>query len=423
MIPPRYPARSSNIPPVPYSTPSSHSYSQSRPKPGKAPIYNPYDKFTQPEFDDWIGGITDTLRKALGYADEVDHSGPEHDDNTRGDEQEGSEDGQGYGEESDDAVDDSFAEIKARRANGKGKSRDPREGPGLAAGSYNEPIDILSDSDEGEEDSQEELEEEVGSEESEGSPERDVQESEDVWDDEALQEESNDMKPIWDQQVDYDDDDDEERDALEDEIEGEREDEDEGEDTGVYEQNSDEIVELESEPHLHIAHQANFEDPSTTHDDTLNEDDEDEEEDYLEDDEEPFENSELDHHTAPATSARYPASPTKDVPAHEVEEDEIYELDEEQDELSDNETPRDSAVPFNTLQTEDDDQVEAGEEEVYDLDHDEEEPFNHAHLDASVAPPADSVHLHSLPVAEDATPIDVDDEQPSDEDTGQSVLS
>ncbi|KAJ7502943.1 hypothetical protein B0H11DRAFT_611529 [Mycena galericulata] len=37
----------------------------------KAPIVNPYEKFTQPQFDAWIGDITGALRGALGYRAET----------------------------------------------------------------------------------------------------------------------------------------------------------------------------------------------------------------------------------------------------------------------------------------------------------------------------------------------------------------
>src|SRR5258708_28728157 len=39
-------------------------------KTSRAPMVNPYDKFTQPEFDVWIGDMTNSLRRALGFEDE-----------------------------------------------------------------------------------------------------------------------------------------------------------------------------------------------------------------------------------------------------------------------------------------------------------------------------------------------------------------
>ncbi|KAK0195741.1 hypothetical protein F5146DRAFT_302836 [Armillaria mellea] len=114
-----------------------------------APIYNPYDKFTKPQFDAWIDDITGTLRRALGH---IDDDGREHslvasDESSMGhiDVEQASE-----SSEVDGDIEDSFAELKARRASKKGKARDPREGPGLFSGrgngSYEEPIDLASDS-------------------------------------------------------------------------------------------------------------------------------------------------------------------------------------------------------------------------------------------------------------------------------------
>lgn len=67
--------------PTPYSTPSFPAPPRPTPisntnKIHKAPIYNPYDKFSQVEFDDWIGGITGALRRALGDEDVLGGSAP-----------------------------------------------------------------------------------------------------------------------------------------------------------------------------------------------------------------------------------------------------------------------------------------------------------------------------------------------------------
>lgn len=112
----------------------------------KAPVYNPYDKFTQPEFDAWIGDITGTLRRALGHIEDTLDAAPStthvadsklHVDS-----------------DYDDDDDTTFLELQARRTVEKGKARDPREGPGLGVrgtGSFEEPIDLGSDSEEEEE--------------------------------------------------------------------------------------------------------------------------------------------------------------------------------------------------------------------------------------------------------------------------------
>ncbi|KAG6920187.1 hypothetical protein DXG01_004956 [Tephrocybe rancida] len=133
----------------------------------KAPQHNPYDKFTQPEFDAWIGGITGALKRALGQEDEVEsypeagHDQP--DQSQSSDEEEVERLVELDGQSSDEDVDDSFLYSTARRAN-KGKARDPREGPGFSKGGQYEPIVI---------DSEEEEEEEKGMGDEDGSDEWD----------------------------------------------------------------------------------------------------------------------------------------------------------------------------------------------------------------------------------------------------------
>ncbi|TFK44886.1 hypothetical protein BDQ12DRAFT_673754 [Crucibulum laeve] len=146
------------IPHVPHPTPASaaaSSYSLPQPKQLRPPIHNPYDKFSQNDFDAWIGGITGALRKALGQEEEAhppqpqEHSSQDASQHSRV-VPEASED------ESDVGPEDSFAEFKNRGAQ-KGKARDPREGPGLnGVGNMDKPIEILSDDDEEEEQSRSE---------------------------------------------------------------------------------------------------------------------------------------------------------------------------------------------------------------------------------------------------------------------------
>lgn len=127
--------------PAPQTTPVS-----TNPKSLRRPIHNPYDKFTKPEFDEWIGGITSALRRALGEETQEDVTLNEHqplDINAAAEET-----------FSDQSFEDSFAEIQSRRA--KGKAKDPREGSGL--GAQHSPIELLSDSESGAE-SEEEYEE------------------------------------------------------------------------------------------------------------------------------------------------------------------------------------------------------------------------------------------------------------------------
>jgi len=124
----------------------------------RPPIFNPYDRFTQPEFDAWIGDITSALKRALDHEAEpaVDspsrHSGSWNTIPARLGGNLGAEGraqspvpSEVHGEES--VFEDSFAQIASRRA--KGKARDPREGPGL--GRKGQPIELLSDSEEEEE--------------------------------------------------------------------------------------------------------------------------------------------------------------------------------------------------------------------------------------------------------------------------------
>ena len=98
---------SSTYPRVPNSTPQL-------PSSIRPPIHNPYDKFTQPQFDEWIGGITGALRKALGQEEEAPASqvtkpreGGAHP----------------VADINDDSVEDSFAEWRAVRTKEKGKMR------------------------------------------------------------------------------------------------------------------------------------------------------------------------------------------------------------------------------------------------------------------------------------------------------------
>jgi hypothetical protein len=126
---------------TPYSIPSTPSVPRGTPssikKALKPPIHNPFDKFTQPEFDAWIKDITGSLRRALGHSTEVPGKETLYETEYDTGEREGVED-----LEENESVDDSVAELRARHL--KGKARDPREGPGL--GGKNQPIEIESDS-------------------------------------------------------------------------------------------------------------------------------------------------------------------------------------------------------------------------------------------------------------------------------------
>jgi hypothetical protein len=142
---------SPHIPQVPHSTPIR--------RPPRPPLVNPYDKFSQTEFDDWISTITGTLRKALGHeSDEPDrresaspfneiHAHPTHHSSTDEEDEEYDSDA--------DGPNDSLADIRTRfiARLDKGKARDSMEGPGLAIlakGDRSAPIEIdLDDDDSG----------------------------------------------------------------------------------------------------------------------------------------------------------------------------------------------------------------------------------------------------------------------------------
>ncbi|KAI0918973.1 hypothetical protein AcV5_002013 [Taiwanofungus camphoratus] len=114
-------------PAAPHPTPSSFSRRVTR-----APIHNPFDKFTQPEFDAWIGDLTGAIKCALGREEPEDVL-------TRARERAERDAVTQQGDE--DELEDSFAEVKARRA-AKGKDK------ATEAGNEDQPIVIGSDSEE-----------------------------------------------------------------------------------------------------------------------------------------------------------------------------------------------------------------------------------------------------------------------------------
>ncbi|CAA7258991.1 unnamed protein product [Cyclocybe aegerita] len=142
------------LPAPPHSTPiSASAHVSAKPKIPRAPIQNPYEKLTQTEFEAFIGDITGALRRALGQVD-PDEKTTQHLLEERA-EPITSDTLPKYGQidlndYEDEPTNDSFAEIKARRV-GKGKARDPREGPGLGKGDRVQPIEIVSSDEEEEE--------------------------------------------------------------------------------------------------------------------------------------------------------------------------------------------------------------------------------------------------------------------------------
>jgi hypothetical protein len=114
-----YPRVSNSTPQLPAST--------------RPPIHNPYDKFTQPQFDEWIGGITSALKRALGQEEEETptsqpkkHLG----------------DARAVSDTDEDNVEDSFAEWKAIRAREKGKMRAADDGQDSEDGGSQESYEV-----------------------------------------------------------------------------------------------------------------------------------------------------------------------------------------------------------------------------------------------------------------------------------------
>jgi hypothetical protein len=136
----------------PHSSPTAHA---ARARASlRPPVFNPYDRFTQPEFDAWIGDITSALKGALSHDAEAEVDSPalrSSSWNTIPDnigslsaERRAQSPALSEGPDDESALEDSFAQVVSRRA--KGKARDPREGPGL--GLKGLPIELLSDSEE-----------------------------------------------------------------------------------------------------------------------------------------------------------------------------------------------------------------------------------------------------------------------------------
>ena len=92
--------------PVSSNPTSAHASAKLNP-----PAHNPYDQFTRPEFDAWIGDLTSRIRRVLAHEEDV--AVPPAVVSRYADTS---------AFQDDDVVEDSFAEVKARRA-AKGKAR------------------------------------------------------------------------------------------------------------------------------------------------------------------------------------------------------------------------------------------------------------------------------------------------------------
>ena len=136
------------------TTPNASSAKSSTRTSLRPPIFNPYDRFTQPEFDAWIGDITSSIKRALRHDVEpkVELPGRSSSWNTLPDQVGGNLSTEKRAQsptftelrDEESVFEDSFAQITSRKA--KGKARDPREGPGL--GLKDQPIELLTDSEE-----------------------------------------------------------------------------------------------------------------------------------------------------------------------------------------------------------------------------------------------------------------------------------
>ena len=125
----------------------------------RAPTVNPFQKFSQNDFESWVSGMTGALRKALGQEVGAGET-PQQSVEVPPERVEGVASGMIYQPvsmdteaEEDGYLEDSFAYTRARQNLNKGKGRDPREGPGLGNGvgeQKEEPIEILSGSEEDE---------------------------------------------------------------------------------------------------------------------------------------------------------------------------------------------------------------------------------------------------------------------------------
>lgn len=135
---------STRPPPLENSAAAMLHHAASKHKVSRAPMLNPYDKFTQPQFDAWIGDITGSLRRALGYEQEKNHLLEEN--HVNGSANVGALEYPQWDLSDQDT--DPFPQIKMRRD--KGKARDPREGPGLGK-DRTQPIEVASSDEEEEE--------------------------------------------------------------------------------------------------------------------------------------------------------------------------------------------------------------------------------------------------------------------------------
>ncbi|KAL1710135.1 hypothetical protein EV121DRAFT_285807 [Schizophyllum commune] len=115
----------------------------------RAPIVNPYEKFSQPEFDNWIGDLTGTLRSALGFEYKPERPQSRLPDSLFADGPAASQSEARLSTEVADQLSDSESEdveeLVPKSSKAKGKERDPRERP--TQGSWNNYADVTDSDD------------------------------------------------------------------------------------------------------------------------------------------------------------------------------------------------------------------------------------------------------------------------------------
>ncbi|KAL1668975.1 hypothetical protein GGF50DRAFT_45187 [Schizophyllum commune] len=115
----------------------------------RAPIVNPYEKFSQPEFDNWIGDLTGTIRSALGFEYKPERPQSRLPDSLFEDEPAASQFEARLATEVADQLSDSESEdaeeLVPKSSKAKGKERDPRERP--TQGSWNNYADVTDSDD------------------------------------------------------------------------------------------------------------------------------------------------------------------------------------------------------------------------------------------------------------------------------------
>lgn len=173
-----------------FTTPRLSDSSSSQQKTSRPPVHNPYDKFSQSEFDAWVGDLTSTLRQALGHEDDPPAQEEAEDPLDRLLDS-FTEDHLRKEKESEEEVSDSDSSSETRDAFRKGKNWEQPEGSGLASGTYDEPIELDLDSDEEQDEQDEIVADVVQHEEDGGNSEAEDEDEFAEWDEEGDSDQEN----------------------------------------------------------------------------------------------------------------------------------------------------------------------------------------------------------------------------------------